>query len=102
MYVLKRLAGKNISNMICLVSSGTLNRNSIKIDILQEDELSEQQIRLGLVEKRLENATKEADDRVDKIQHRLDEANFDLKRKNKYVNKPSRCDLVLIFTAYCN
>jgi len=53
---------------------------------VQEDELSEQQIRTGLIEKRLENATKEADDRVDKIQHKLDEANFELKRKEKSVN----------------
>jgi len=50
---------------------------------VQEDELSEQQIRVGLVEKRLENATREADDRVDKIQQKLDEANFELKRKEK-------------------
>jgi len=45
--------------------------------------LSEQQIRVGLIEKRLDNATKDADDRVDKIQHKLDEANFELKRKEK-------------------
>ena len=45
--------------------------------------MSEQQIRLGLIEKRLENATKEADDRVDKIQHKLDEANLELKRRDK-------------------
>ena len=50
---------------------------------LQEDDLSEHQIRVGLAEKRLDNATKEADDRVDKIQHKLDEVNFELKRKDK-------------------
>jgi len=53
--------------------------------MLQEDELSEQQIRVGLIEKRLDNATKESDDRVDKIQQKLDEANFELKRKEKSV-----------------
>jgi len=51
---------------------------------IQEDELSEQQIRLGLVEKRLENATKDADDRVDNIQQKLDDTNFEIKRKDKY------------------
>jgi len=52
----------------------------------QEDELSEQQIRVGLIEKRLENASKDADDRVDKIQHKLDDADFELKRKDKCVS----------------
>jgi len=51
--------------------------------LVQEDELSEQQIRIGLIEKRLDNATKDADDRVDKIQQKLDEASFELKRKEK-------------------
>ena len=45
--------------------------------------MSVQQIRVGLIEKKLENATREADDRVDKIQQKLDEANFELKRKEK-------------------
>ena len=45
--------------------------------------MSEQQIRVGLLEKRVDKATKDTDDRVDKIQHKLDEANFELKRKEK-------------------
>jgi len=39
-----------------------------------------------LIEKRLENASKDADDRVDKIQHKLDDADFELKRKDKCVS----------------
>ena len=46
--------------------------------------MGEQQIRIGLMEKRLETAVKEADDRVDKIQQKLDEANTTLKKKEKY------------------
>jgi len=78
--------------------------STLAVVMLQEDELSEQQIRVGLIEKRLDNATKESeqirvgliekrldnatkesDDRVDKIQQKLDEANFELKRKEKSV-----------------
>jgi len=74
----------------------------LAVVVSQEDELSEQQIRVGLIEKRLDNATKEADDRVDKIQHKLDEANFELKRKEKSVKFIAKF-IVAIFTvwAYC-
>lgn len=51
----------------------------------QQEELSEQQVRLGLMEKKLENASKEADDRVEKIQRKLDEANVQFKKKEKLV-----------------
>ena len=52
--------------------------------VFQQEELSEQQVRVGLIEKKLENANKEADERVDKIQRKLDEANLQFKKKEKY------------------
>lgn len=45
--------------------------------------MSEQMIRIGLVEKKLENNSKDGDDRVEKIQRKLDEANLQLKKKEK-------------------
>ena len=45
--------------------------------------MSEQQVRVGLLEKKLENANKEGDDRVDRIQRKLDEANVQFKKKEK-------------------
>ena len=48
---------------------------------LQLEEISHQQVRVSLLEKKIENSTKEADDRVDKIQSKLDEA----KKKEKLV-----------------
>lgn len=50
---------------------------------LQQEELSEQQVRVGLVDKKLENATKDGDERVVKIQRKLDEATIQLKKKEK-------------------
>ena len=41
-------------------------------------------MRVGLVEKKLENAHKEADERVDKNQRKLDEVTIQLKQKEKY------------------
>ena len=38
-----------------------------------------------MVEKRLENSTKEADDKLDKMQQKLDEINITMKKKEKYV-----------------
>jgi dynactin 1 len=49
----------------------------------KQDEFGEQQIRIGMMDKRLENMTKESDDRIDKIQQKLDDANITLKRKEK-------------------
>ena len=49
----------------------------------QHEELSAQQIRVGLVEKKLENAGKDGEDRVAKVQRKLDEANITLKKKEK-------------------
>ena len=50
----------------------------------QQEEMSQQQVRVGLVEKKLENANKEGDDRVDKLQRKLDEATMQLKKKEKW------------------
>ena len=41
---------------------------------------------MGLIEKKLENANRDADERVDKIQRKLDEANLQFKKKEKYVH----------------
>jgi hypothetical protein len=38
---------------------------------------------VSLIEKKLENANKESDDRVDRIQTKLDEAHLALKAKEK-------------------
>ena len=51
--------------------------------VLQQEELSEMQVRIGLIEKKLENAGKDGDERVDKIQRKLDEANITLQKKEK-------------------
>ena len=40
-------------------------------------------VRLGLVEKKLDNSSKDSDERVDKIQRKLDEAQITLKKKEK-------------------
>ena len=45
---------------------------------IQQEELSEQQVRVGLIEKKLENANRDGDDRVDRIQRKLDEAKWDM------------------------
>jgi dynactin 1 len=50
---------------------------------LKQEELSEQQVRMSLLEKKLENAGRDSDDRVDKLQRKLDEANIQLKQKEK-------------------
>ena len=53
--------------------------------IFKQEEMSEYQIRIGLLEKKLENAGKDSDDRVEKMQHKLDEATIQLKKKEKYL-----------------
>ncbi|MEQ2187854.1 hypothetical protein GOODEAATRI_008869 [Goodea atripinnis] len=47
------------------------------------EELSEANIRLSLLEKKLDSSSKDADERVEKIQTRLDEAQTLLKKKEK-------------------
>lgn len=49
----------------------------------KQDELSEQQIRIGLVEKKLENKHKEAEEEINKIQRKLDDSALQLKKKEK-------------------
>ncbi|XP_034015757.1 dynactin subunit 1 isoform X3 [Thalassophryne amazonica] len=55
-------------------------KKSLKI---KGEELSEANIRLSLLEKKLDSSSKDADERVEKIQTRLDEAQTLLKRKEK-------------------
>lgn len=49
----------------------------------QGEELSEANVRLSLLEKKLDSASKDADDRVEKIQTKLDETQTLLKKKEK-------------------
>ena len=51
--------------------------------IIQAEELSEQQVRVGLIERKLDNSSKEGDERVEKVQRKLDETNIKLKKKEK-------------------
>ncbi|XP_018424016.1 PREDICTED: dynactin subunit 1 [Nanorana parkeri] len=55
-------------------------KKSLKI---KGEELSEASVRLSLLEKKLDCASKEADDRVDKIQTKLEETQALLKKKEK-------------------
>ena len=50
----------------------------------QGEELSEANVRLSLLEKKLDTSTKDADERVEKIQTKLDETLALLKKKEKY------------------
>ncbi len=49
----------------------------------QGEELSEANVRLSLLEKKLDTSTKDADERVEKIQTKLDESLALLKKKEK-------------------
>nr|XP_056711173.1 dynactin subunit 1 [Euleptes europaea] len=55
-------------------------KKSLKI---KGEELSEANVRLSLLEKKLDSASKDADDRVEKIQARLNETQAVLKKKEK-------------------
>lgn len=55
-------------------------KKSLKI---KGEELSEANVRLSLLEKKLDSSSKDADERVEKIQMRLDEAQALLKKKEK-------------------
>uniref|UniRef100_A0A667XRA5 Dynactin subunit 1 n=1 Tax=Myripristis murdjan TaxID=586833 RepID=A0A667XRA5_9TELE len=55
-------------------------KKSLKI---KGEELSEANVRLSLLEKKLDTSTKDADERVEKIQTKLDETNTLLKKKEK-------------------
>lgn len=45
-------------------------------------------MRLSLLEKKLDSSSRDADERVEKIQTRLDEAQTLLKKKEKYEPRP--------------
>lgn len=49
----------------------------------QGEELSEANVRLSLLEKKLDSSSKDADERVEKIQTKLDETQTLLKKKEK-------------------
>jgi dynactin 1 len=49
----------------------------------KQDEVGELQIRIGMADKRLENAAKESDDKVDRIQQKFDELTMTMKKKDK-------------------
>lgn len=53
------------------------------ISLPQGEELSEANVRLSLLEKKLDTSTKDADERVEKIQTKLDENLALLKKKEK-------------------
>lgn len=56
---------------------------SILNPCLQGEELSEANVRLSLLEKKLDSSSKDADERVEKIQIQLDEAQTLLKKKER-------------------
>lgn len=55
----------------------------VAVSCRQGEELSEANVRLSLLEKKLDSSSKDADERVEKIQTRLDEAQTLLKKKEK-------------------
>lgn len=56
--------------------------------VFQGEELSEANVRLSLLEKKLDSSSKDADERVEKIQTRLDETQTLLKKKEKWESAP--------------
>ncbi|XP_021378666.1 dynactin subunit 1-like isoform X2 [Mizuhopecten yessoensis] len=54
-----------------------------KLIKMKQEEFSEQQVRMNLVEKKLDNATKDGDERVEKMQRKLDEIQLQMKKKEK-------------------
>ncbi|XP_072434561.1 dynactin subunit 1-like isoform X2 [Chiloscyllium punctatum] len=54
-----------------------------ELSVFQGEELSEASVRLSLLEKKLDCSSKEADDRVEKIQVKLEETQTLLKKKEK-------------------
>lgn len=53
------------------------------LSLSKGEELSEASVRLSLLEKKLDTSTKDADERVEKIQTKLDENLAMLKKKEK-------------------
>ena len=55
----------------------------VHLPLIKGEELSEASVRLSLLEKKLDTSTKDADERVEKIQIKLDENLALLKKKEK-------------------
>lgn len=51
--------------------------------LVQGEELSEANVRLSLLEKKLDSAAKDADERIEKVQTRLEETQALLRKKEK-------------------
>jgi len=52
---------------------------------VQQEEVSEAGVRVSLVEKKLETASRDGDERVDIIQRQLDDALNNMRKKEKWV-----------------
>lgn len=64
-------------------SLGTLAARPSLLPAIQGEELSEANVRLSLLEKKLDSASKDADERVEKIQSKLSDTQALLKKKEK-------------------
>jgi len=53
--------------------------------IIQQEDIGQLQVRFAVVEKKLENASKEGDTKVDRLQQKLDDTIALMKKKEKYV-----------------
>ena len=53
--------------------------------VVQQEEVSEAGVRVSLVEKKLETASRDGDERVDIIQRQLDDALNNMRKKEKWV-----------------
>lgn len=61
--------------------------------LVQGEELSEANVRLSLLEKKLDSAAKDADERIEKVQTRLEETQALLRKKEKSGTFPGPCSL---------
>ena len=53
--------------------------------MFQQEEISEQQVRISLLERKLENAMRDSNEQVDKMKRKLDDALIQFKKKEKCV-----------------
>ena len=53
--------------------------------------MSGQQVRLGLMEKKLENANKDGDEKLDRLQQKLDDVTQQLKQKERFAEHVNDC-----------
>lgn len=61
---------------------------NFKCYLVQGEELSEANVRLSLLEKKLDSAAKDADERIEKVQTRLEETQTLLRKKEKSGTTP--------------